>query len=129
LGYDFKPRVLPRNLVFTPGISMGALKRIRNQIKEKWQLKARISDSLGDIAKEVDAEIRGWIEYYGHHQRSDLNRLPYMIDNYLAGFIKKKSKIKDTWKKAWENLQKIKVVHPKTFSHWHKIRPPERRAV
>jgi len=115
--------------VFTPGISTGALKKIRNQIKEEWRLKSRISESLSDIAKEVDSKIRGWIEYYGHYRRSDLYRLSYMIDNYLAGFIKKKSKTNNTWSKAWKRLNQIKAEHPKAFSHWHKISLSRRRAV
>lgn len=115
--------------MFTPGISTGAIKKIRSQIKEEWRLKSRISESLSDIAKEVDAKIRGWIEYYGHYRRSDLYRLSYMIDNYLAGFIKKKSKINNTWRKAWKRLNQIKAEHPKTFSHWHKISLSKRRAV
>ena len=129
LGYDFKPRMWLGEIVFTPGISTGALKKIRNQIKEEWRLKSRISESLSDIAKEVDAKIRGWIEYYGHYRRSDLYRLSYMIDNYLAGFIKKKSKVNNTWRKAWKRLNQIKAEHPKTFSHWHKIGLSKRRAV
>jgi group II intron reverse transcriptase/maturase len=129
LGYDFKPRVWQDKLVFTPGISTGALKKIRHQIKEQWQLKSKISNSLSSIAREVDVKIRGWIEYYGHHRRSDLYRLAYMIDNYLARFIKKKSKVNNTWSKAWKRLLQIKLEHPKTFSHWHKIGLSERRAV
>jgi RNA-directed DNA polymerase len=129
LGYDFKPRNWLGKIVFTPGISTGALKKIRNQIKEEWRLKSRISDSLSEIAKEVDSKIRGWIEYYGHYRRSDLYRLSYMIDNYLAGFIKKKSKTNNTWRKAWKRLAQIKTEHPKAFSHWHKISLSKRRAV
>lgn len=129
LGYDFKPRKWQGNLVFTPGIGIGALKKIRHQIKEKWQLKSRISDSLSSIAREVDVQIRGWIEYYGHHRRSELRKLADMIDNYLAEFIKKKSKVNNTWRKAWKRLLQIKLEHPKTFSHWHKIGLSERRAV
>lgn len=129
LGYDFKPRLWQKELVFTPGISTGALKKIRNQIKEEWRLKSCISQNLREIAKEVDAKIRGWIEYYGHHRRSDLDRLAHMIDNYLARFIKKKSKINNTWSKAWKRLMQIKEEHPTIFSHWHKISPSKRRAV
>jgi len=52
-----------------------------------------------------------------------------MIDNYLAGFIKKKSKTSNTWSKAWKRLNQIKAEHPKAFSHWHKISLSKRRAV
>ncbi|MES2214774.1 MAG: group II intron reverse transcriptase/maturase [Pseudomonadota bacterium] len=130
LGYDFKPRICQgKRLVFTPGISTGAIKKIRSHIKEQWRLKSRISEGLREIAKEVDTQIKGWIEYYGHHRRSDLYRLAYMIDNYLAGFIKKKSKVNNTWNKAWKRLQQIKAEYPKLLSHWHKISLSERRAV
>lgn len=129
LGYDFKPRIWREKLVFTPSIGIGALKKIRHQIKEQWSLKSKISGGLGNIAKKVDVQIRGWIEYYGHHRRSELYKLTYMIDYYLARFIKKRSKINNTWSKAWRRLRQIKAEHPRTFSHWHRISLSERRAV
>lgn len=129
LGYDFKPRIWHEKLVFTPSIGIGALKKIRHQIKEQWKLKSKISDSLSNIAKEVDGQIRGWVEYYGHHRRSELYKLAYMIDYYLVRFIQKRSKINNTSGKAWSKLLQIKADYPMTFSHWHKISLSERRAV
>jgi len=129
LGYDFKPRLWRGKLMYSPGIGSGAMKMIRNKIKDKWRLKARISDSLEDIAKEVNPEIRGWINYYGHHRRSELYNLAEEIDNYLVRFIKKKSKKADAWGKAWKNLLKIKAANPSTFCHWYMMSPSKRRAV
>jgi RNA-directed DNA polymerase len=129
LGYDFKPRLWRGKLVFTPGIGSGALKMIRHKIKDEWRLKARISDSLEDIAVDVNPKIRGWINYYGHHRRSDLYGLGYIINNYLARFIKKKRKVCKTWDQAWKSLLRVKADKPFTFAHWHMISPSKRRAV
>jgi RNA-directed DNA polymerase len=129
LGYDFKPRLWRGSVVYSPGIGSGALKMIRHKIKEEWRLKARISHSLEEIAKEVNPKIRGWINYYGHYRRSDLYGLAYMINNYLARFIKKKHKVAKTWDQAWKCLLKIKADKPQTFCHWHMISQSKRRAV
>jgi len=129
LGYDFKPRYNRGKIVFTPAIGSGALKIIRDKIKKEWGLRARISENLRDIAKEVDVKIRGWINYYGHHRRSELYKLAAMIDNYLVKFIKKKHKTTNTWKKAWTALQIMKANESNMFSHWHMISPANRRAV
>lgn len=129
LGYEFKPRMSRGRLVYSPGISSGALKMIRHKIKTEWRLKGRISESLEVIAKEVNPKICGWINYYGHHRRSDLYELAYMINNYLARFIKKKSKVVKTWDQAWKYLLKVKADKPETFSHWRMISPSKRRAV
>ena len=77
----------------------------------------------------MNPKIRGWINYYGHHRRSDLYELAYMINNYLARFVKKKSKVIKTWDQAWKYLLKLKADKPETFSHWHMISPSKRRAV
>jgi RNA-directed DNA polymerase len=122
LGYDFKPRMWREGkLVFTPGIGSGAMRMIRDKIQKTWMLKISISADLKDIAKRVNSSIRGWINYYGHFRKSELYRLAYMIDNYLAYFIKKKYKVYATWRKAWRRLSEIKVGSKELFAHWYMI--------
>ena len=118
LGYDFKPREVRGRTVFTPAIGKGALKMIRSKIKEKWRMKSRISDSLEDIAREVNPAIRGWITYYGHHRRSELHKLSYVINEYLVEFIKKKHKTQTTWNKAWQELNRRQAKKRTLFCHW-----------
>lgn len=119
LGYDFKPRMWQGKLVFTPGMGRGALKRIRSEIREKWRLKSRTGESLQDIAKAVNPIIRGWYHYYGHYRRSELSLLTLMINNFIAGFLKKKHKSLRTWDQAWKELKKVKSTNSKLFAHWY----------
>ena len=129
LGYEFKLRS-HRSIgkdgkeyfrtVFTPGIGANALKMIRLSVK-KWGLKHRLSDSLETIALEINPVIRGWINYYGHHRRSELYKLAEMIDTYLGQFIKKKHKAFNTWNRAWKELGRLKKHTKRQFCHWFMI--------
>lgn len=121
LGYDFKPRTWNGKVVYTPGMGKGALKRIRSEIKDKWRLRSRISESLHDIAHSVNPAIRGWINYYGHFRRSELSLLTLTINGFLAKFLKKKHKRLRTWNQAWKEVMKIRRTHPNLFYHWHGI--------
>ncbi len=121
LGYDFKPRMSKGGrLVYSPGIGRGAMKLIRIKIKS-WRWKQRLSQPIEDMARYTDRVIRGWINYYGHFRRSELYRLAYMIDNYLAQVIKKKHKKVKTWAQAWRELAKLKLEKPRLFCHWYMI--------
>jgi RNA-directed DNA polymerase len=130
LGYDFKPRMWKGRMIYTPGMGKGALKKIGQTIKEKWHLKQRQTESLKDIAKTVDSAIRGWVNYYGHHRRSDLYKMARVIDGFLVRFLKKKTKTKNspqqTWNKAWLQLSEYKKENPREFSHWYMIGPSKR---
>jgi RNA-directed DNA polymerase len=121
LGYDFKPRMWQGKVVYSPGIGKGALKMIRDKIKKTWHLKKRLGGSIQEIATSVNPVIRGWIQYYGHHRRSDLYKLAYIVNNYLVRFIKEKYKSYSTWNKAWKYLCKLKTDATNVFCHWHMI--------
>jgi group II intron reverse transcriptase/maturase len=128
LGYDFKPRLLKDKIVFSPGMGAGALKKVQNRLRE-LKLGRRVSASVEDIAKLLNPIVRGWINYYGHHRRSELYRMSYYVNNNLAKFIKKKHKTYSTWEKAWKELMRLKRLRKTLFSHWFMIVPQERRAV
>ena len=76
---------------------------------------------IEDIAKEVNSQIRGWINYYGHYRRSALYGVANDIDTVLVRWIKRKYKIKVGLNSAWEMLWKIKKRNPKLFCHWHML--------
>ena len=128
LGYDFKPRFWKDKLVFTPGMGASAFKIIRTKIKTKWKLNSRLSESLEDISVSINPVIRGWVNYYGHFRRSELYKLAYMINNYLAKFVKKKHGLL-TWNGAWKQLLEVKSTKVELFDHWYKIKSFEGRAV
>lgn len=122
LGYDFKPRMYHGRLVFTPGIGHGAMKMLLVKIREEWRLGQRIGERIEAIAQEINPQIRGWITYYGHHRRSDLNRLGYRINRELVRYMRKKHKQIRTWNQGWRKLIKRRNQDPELFSHWHMIR-------
>jgi RNA-directed DNA polymerase len=129
LGYEFKPRGYKGRTVFTPAVGSGALKMIRQKIKQDWRLSHRLSQSLEEIAKDVNDVIRGWIVYYGHFRPSALYGLGEIIDGYLVSFVKRKCKNRSTWSQAWDELKHRKRRDTKLFYHWHAISRTIRGAV
>ena len=122
LGYDFKPRRLRNGRIgFTPGMSMGALKRIGQTMQEKWHLHRRTWLKIEEVAEEVNPKIQGWIKYYGHFRRSELYRLARKIDGNLARFLKRKCKNIRSIKQGWKELQRIQKETPTLFGHWYMI--------
>ncbi len=120
LGYEFKPRSWKNKLVFTPAIGSKAKKTIRDKIKQ-WKLTSKISMEIEDIAKEINSQIRGWINYYGHYRRSALYGVANDIDTVLVRWIKRKYKIRVGLNAAWEMLGKIKKQDSKLFCHWYML--------
>lgn len=121
LGYDFKPRRYKSGVVFTPSIGTGALKMIRQKIKKKWKLRSKLHNSFEQLANEVNKTTRGWINYYGHHRRSELYKLQSIIDMKLVRFLRDKHKSIKTWMQARESLRSYQKERPKLFVHWYMI--------
>lgn len=121
LGYDFKPRMNRRQITYSPGIGKGALKAILHKIKEGWKLQQRYGEDIAQIAQSVNPVIRGWINYYGYHRRSDLYQMAVLIDTRLVKFLKRKHKDIKTVNQGWIYLRKIKRANKELFCHWHMI--------
>lgn len=129
LGYEFKPRKwTDKKMVFTPAIGSKAKKTLREKMK-RWRLRSKLSSSIHMIAKGINAQIRGWINYYGHYRRSSLYGVAYDIDKELMKWIKRKGKLRVGTKSAWEKLNGIKQAYPKLFCHWYMIESKPTRAV
>ena len=123
LGYCFRPR-LARNrygemfVGFTPAISPTSAKRIRQQVRG-WRLHLRTSQSLDDLARDINPTIRGWIQYYGAYQRSSLLPVLHRIDYHLVKWVKWKYKKKAQYsKRAIGWLGKVAYHQPSLFAHW-----------
>jgi len=124
LGYDFKPRrAVNRNtgIAFTsfgPAISHEAKCSIFEKIRE-WNLNRRTQGTLDDISKEVNGQIRGWLNYYGKFQKSALNPIADHIDFRLTNWAKRKYKrLKKSKEKARMWLIGIRSRQPRLFAHW-----------
>ena len=71
---------------------------------------------ISDIAKAMNAKIRGWINYYGLFNKYNLSSVMYGFDYRLIRWIMKKHKL--GLRKAKAKLNVIKQKDPKLFYHW-----------
>ena len=98
LGYCFRRRQAKNRKTgqkfdsFLPAISPKALKAIKKSIREEWKLESKVQISLEEVAKGINPQIRGWINYYGKFYGSKLRVLKSYIDNYLVRWARKKHK-------------------------------------
>jgi RNA-directed DNA polymerase len=142
LGYSFRPRKSKNSKTgaiftsFQPGISSKSKKHIRDTIRS-WQL-TRKKDFI-EIDTQMEASVRGWINYYGKFNRSlltsTLQALNYAIVRWT---VRKYTRFKGSIKRAWEWIIRRYAKNPKLFYHWscgivpcyYKLKPVKiRRAV
>ncbi len=125
LGYTFRARrVYGQNglfMGFLPAISKSARKAIGQEIRE-WHLKRRSDTDLSGLAWAINAQVRGWINYYGAFYRSELYFLAKRIDEHLVRWAMQKFKrLKEKPELAWARLHAARQRQPRLFVHWHLI--------
>ncbi|WP_152975470.1 group II intron reverse transcriptase/maturase, partial [Rhodococcus rhodochrous] len=87
LGYTFAPRPVRVKgggllTVFAPAVSRSALKEMGRRVR-RWKLHRRVDLELREIARWINPIVRGWMQYYGRHNRSALFPLLRRINAYL----------------------------------------------
>ena len=123
LGYTFRPRSSKnRNgelfVSFSPAMSNDAGKAIRQQIR-RWRLNGRSDKSLLDLARSINAVVRGWINYYGRFCRSRMYPTLWHIDTYLVRWAMRKYKrLNRSPKTARKWLADVMKRSPTLFVHW-----------
>lgn len=123
LGYSFQPRrAMNRRgqmfVAFTPAISRSSAKAICQTIRG-WRLHLWNSVTLGDIAREINPVVRGWIHYYGHYRRSALYRVLAPLDAYLARWAMAKYKdLRGHRTRGRDWIKRIQRRDPTLFAHW-----------
>lgn len=123
LGYTFRPRrAINRSgkhfVSFLPAVSNKALKKMRQSIRQKG-LHRRTDLSLEDLANLLNPKLRGWINYFKHYYRSQLNRLVQYVDWILIRWSKRKYKrLRGRTRKANFWLRRIRRQQPSLFAHW-----------
>ena len=70
-------------MVFTRSISV----RIK-----RWRLGLRNSQTIEEIARDINPVIRGWINYYGKFNKSTLMKALKAIDLHLIKWVNQKYK-------------------------------------
>jgi group II intron reverse transcriptase/maturase len=123
LGYSFQPRFVRSKqgkyfIGFTPAISRKAEKAIRDEMRS-WKMHLRTDKDLGYLSGVFNPKLRGWIQYYGKFRISALRGVCKMFQRILVKWAKKKFKrLKQSWARAWNLVEKISRMEPTLFIHW-----------
>lgn len=123
LGYTFRGRTAKGRwglfVNFSPAISPNAKKAIGRTVRS-WHLNRRSDTDLSGIAEEINPVVRGWINYYGAFNRSQLSFLARRLDEHLLRWAMQKFKrLRGKPAKAWEWIRAVRQQRPTLFAHWH----------
>jgi RNA-directed DNA polymerase len=103
---------------FSPTVSGEAGKRIGREIR-RWRLHRWSDKTLTDLARSINAIVRGWINYYGRFYRSELIRLLRRINDYLIRWAMRKFKrLRRRPARARRFLADVAGREPSLFAHW-----------
>jgi RNA-directed DNA polymerase len=133
LGYTFRARRAKgrRGLFegFAPAISQKARQAVGKKIRD-WHLNRRSGTTLSGLAQGINAQVRGWINYYGAFYRSELYSLAMRINEHLVRWAMQKFKrLRGKPTKAWAWLDAVRQHQPGLFAHWHMLPRTDSRPV
>ena len=125
LGYTFRARRANgrRGLFvsFLPAMSQSARKAVGQKMRA-WHLNHRTRTSLSRLAWDINAQVRGWINFYGAFYRSELYSLAKRINEHLVRWAMQKFKrLRGKPTKAWAWLDAVRQHQPHLFAHWHML--------
>jgi RNA-directed DNA polymerase len=121
LGFSYQPRARKSKrdgknfMAFTAEISPTNKKRIIQTIRELgvWR-DTRVE--IQSIADQLNAKLRGWINYYGLYSKRSLRWALLKVEERLIKWLKKKHKAGT--RKAIAKLKVIRRENPELFYHW-----------
>jgi RNA-directed DNA polymerase len=123
LGFTFRPRLSKNKkgkhfVNFSPAISDKAGKEISRTIRS-WRLNCRSDKSLEDLAHMFNAQVQGWINYYGRFYKSAMYPMLRHIEMFLIRWAQRKYKrFRRHRTNAGRWLGQIARREPKLFAHW-----------
>jgi RNA-directed DNA polymerase len=123
LGYTFRPRLAwnsrarKRFTGFLPAISKDALNKISREVR-RWRMHRRTDLSLDELARRINPLVRGWMNYYGRHYRTELYHLLQRINTYLMRWARKKYKRLHAFRRADAWWNGVTERDPRLFAHW-----------
>lgn len=121
LGFSYQPRARKSKrdgknfMAFTAEISPTNKKRIIQTIRELgvWR-DTRVE--IQSIAAQLNAKLRGWINYYGLYSKRSLRIALVKVEERLVKWLRKKHKAGT--RKARAKLKVIRRENPELFYHW-----------
>ena len=122
LGYTFRPRGAKnkQEKIFTsflPAMSDKAQKSIREEMKS-WKLQLKSDKDILDISLMFNSKLQGWINYYSHFYKSEMNKVLKYFNKCLVRWVRRKYKKRNSNKRARAWLLQIAKREPKLFAHW-----------
>ncbi len=133
LGYTFRARRASGRrgffVNFLPAMSQRARKAVGHKIRA-WHLNRRSGSDLSSLARDINTQVRGWINYYGAFYRSELYLLATRINEHLVRWAKQKFKrLRGHPTKAWDWLDAVRQHQPSLFAHWYLLQHANSRSV
>ena len=124
LGYTFKPRMAQnsqRGEWFTnwlPAVS-GKSMRSMNEKMRKWRVLRTTTNTLQEVAAEINPVLAGWINYYSKFYKAKLDNFMHLVNVKLASWARRKYKnLRASEMKAIRWLHGVSVRQPTLFAHW-----------
>lgn len=125
LGFRFQVRsamnrkTQKRFSSFLPAMSPKALKRIRDYIRKNWKIRTLSNLSIEDLARRLNSQIRGWLNYYSFTYPSMVAKLARFVNDQLIRWAKAKYTNLRTGKgRALKWLKRVYKTNPNLFAHW-----------
>lgn len=123
LGYTFRRRKAKnkQGIYFTsflPAISNKAKVAVRDRMRS-WRLHRRGGSDLKSLASIINPVLRGWINYYGAHYKSELYKVLRHMNKLLVRWATRKYKrLRRRKVRALKWLSEISKRNPHLFEHW-----------
>lgn len=124
LGFTFRPRQAQNGRKdgsftnFLPAVSTKAMKAMNKKMK-KWGALRKTTNTLQEIAVEINPIIRGWINYYGTFYKTKMKEFMHLLNVKLEAWARRKYKrLRTGGMKTVRWLHQISVRRPKMFAHW-----------
>lgn len=122
-GYTFRPRVAYGRkgrifCSFSPAISKKAEQKIRDEIRG-WKLHRCTGQTIGDLARKINPELRGWFNYYGRFTPSALRPIERHVGQSLVRWVcRKYKKLRKPRSRAWAWLIGVLNRQPNLLALW-----------
>lgn len=125
LGFSFQPRAKRSHreeggvfLGYDCAISAESRRRITHEIKStnfhRWS-----NDPIEKIAERFNPKLRGWLNYYGKFQRSEMNRVFRVFHFRLMKWMLNRYKsLKGSKVRAYQWIRQLRRDQPNLFHHW-----------
>jgi len=120
----FKPRLAQnsqRGEWFTnwlPAVSGKSMQSMNEKMRE-WRVLRKTTNTLQEVATEINPVLTGWINYYGKFYKATLVNFMHIVNVKLAVWARRKYKnLIASEMKAIRWLHGVFMRQPKLFAHW-----------